>query len=88
MIVTARPSQDAHKQLEWAQATGADAGFNASSSLIPGDVEIIIARVARELGTDLQAMGACACSPLRSLLLGSKTLDLLRSSGIPTLLLR
>ena len=33
-------------------------------------------------------MGAYAHSPLRSLLFGSKTSDLLRSAKIPTLLLR
>jgi nucleotide-binding universal stress UspA family protein len=33
-------------------------------------------------------MGAYSHSPLRSLLFGSKTSDLLRSSKIPTLLLR
>jgi nucleotide-binding universal stress UspA family protein len=33
-------------------------------------------------------MGAYAHSPLRSLLFGSKTSDLLRAAKIPTLLLR
>ena len=39
-------------------------------------------------GIDLLIMGAFGHSPLRSLFFGSKTADLLRSSGIPTLLLR
>ena len=39
-------------------------------------------------GIDMLLMGAYAHSPLRSLLFGSKTTDLLRAATIPTLLLR
>ena len=37
---------------------------------------------------DMLIMGAYSHSPLRSLVLGSKTTDLLRSAKIPALLLR
>lgn len=57
-------------------------------SLIPGDAERIIASAVREQAIDMLIIGAYAHSPLRSLLFGSKTSDLLRSSKIPTLLLR
>jgi hypothetical protein len=39
-------------------------------------------------GIDMLLMGAYGHSPLRSLLFGSKTDDLLRSAKVPTLLLR
>jgi len=42
----------------------------------------------QEKAIDMLLMGAFGHSPLRSLLLGSKTTELLRSSHIPTLLLR
>ncbi len=42
----------------------------------------------QEQGIDMLIMGAYSHSPLRSLLFGSKTSDLLRSAKIPTLLLR
>jgi nucleotide-binding universal stress UspA family protein len=48
----------------------------------------VIAQNVRERRIDLLIMGAYSHSPLRTLLFGSKTSDLLRSSTIPTLLLR
>jgi len=56
--------------------------------LIPGDAESVVATTVREQSIDLLIMGAYSHSPLRSLLFGSKTTDLLRSATIPTLLLR
>lgn len=79
---------DAEKQLEWARSTLADAGFEATASLVPGDAERVIARTVQELDIDILIMGAYAHSSLRGLLFGSKTRDLLRSSKVPTLLLR
>ena len=55
---------------------------------VPGDAEQIIAHAVRKQDIDVLIMGAYTHSPLRSLFLGSKTSDLLRSSKIPTLLLR
>ncbi len=59
-----------------------------TASLIPGDAESVIAKAVQEQGIDMLIMGAYSHSPLRSLLFGSKTSDLLRSAKIPTLLLR
>ena len=56
--------------------------------LIPGDAESIIAKTVKEQSIDMLIMGAFGHSPLRTLMFGSKTADLLRSSTIPTLLLR
>lgn len=81
-------SRDAPKPLEWAKATLEAAGFDVTASLTPGDPESIIAKAVRDQSIDLLIMGAYSHSPLRSLLFGSKTADLLRSSAIPTLLLR
>jgi nucleotide-binding universal stress UspA family protein len=64
------------------------AGFEVTTALIPGDAERVIARHVREQDIDMLLMGAYGHSPLRSLLFGSKTSDLLRSAKIPTLLLR
>lgn len=47
-----------------------------------------VERVVRAQDIDMLIMGAYAHSPLRSLLFGSKTSDVLRSAKIPTLLLR
>ena len=48
----------------------------------------VIAKAIWEQGIDLLILGAYSHSPLRSLLCGSKTSDLLRSAKVPTLLLR
>lgn len=88
LLMSGKESQDAPKQLEWAKATLEAAGFEAPATLVPGDAESIIAGTVREQDIDLLIMGAYAHSPLRSLLFGSKTSDVLRSATIPTLLLR
>jgi len=88
LLMSGKESADARKQLDWARRTLEEAGFEAPASLVPGDAESVIARTVKEQNIDLLIMGAYAHSPLRTLLLGSKTSDLLRSATIPTLLLR
>lgn len=88
LLMSGKESQDAPKQLEWAQQTLQAAGFDVTAALTPGDAERIIAETIREQSIDMLIMGAYSRSPLRSLLFGSKTSDLLRSAKIPTLLLR
>lgn len=88
LLMSGKESQDAPKQLDWAKTTLVAAGFDATTALMPGDAENVIARTVREQEIDILIMGAYAHSPLRSLFIGSKTSDLLRSASIPTLLLR
>jgi nucleotide-binding universal stress UspA family protein len=88
LLMSGKERQDAPRQLDWAKITLEAAGFDIAASLIPGDAETIIARTVKDQSIDMLIMGAFGHSPLRSLLFGSKTADLLRSSTIPTLLLR
>lgn len=88
LLMSGKASQDAPKQLDWARQTLEAAGFEAPAALVPGDAEHVIARTVKDQGIDLLIMGAYAHSPLRSLLFGSRTTDLLRAAAIPTLLLR
>lgn len=88
LLMSGRKHPNAAKQLEWARGTLEAAGFDAPAMLIPGDAEHIIARTIQDQGIDVLIMGAYGHSLLRSLIFGSKTTDLLRSSRIPTLLLR
>lgn len=88
LLMSGKESREAGKQLEWATTTLTTAGVAAAASLIPGDAESVIAKTVHEQSIDLLIMGAYSHSPLRSLLFGSKTTDLLRSASIPTLLLR
>lgn len=88
VLMSGKATRDGAKQLDWARTTLEKAGFEASAALVPGDAERIIAGAVREQEIDLLIMGAYSHSPLRTLLFGSKTSDLLRSARIPTLLLR
>lgn len=86
--MSGKATKEGAKQLEWAKATLEEAGFEAPADLVPGDAERVIAQAVREREIDLLIMGAYGHSPIRTLLFGSKTSDLLRSARIPTLLLR
>ncbi|WP_447965836.1 universal stress protein [Nitrospira sp. Ecomares 2.1] len=88
LLMSGKESQSASKQLEWAKTTLEAASFDVSPSLTPGDAERVIAKAVHEQGIDMLIMGAYSHSPLRSLVFGSKTSDLLRSAKVPTLLLR
>jgi len=88
LLMSGKERQDAAKQLEWAKTTLEAAAFEVVASLIPGDAEIVIAKTIQEQAIDMLIMGAYSHSPLRTLLFGSKTADLLRFTKLPTLLLR
>lgn len=88
LLMSGEPRKDGPRQLEWAKTTLEEGGLEVEAALIPGDAESIIARSIQEQAIDLLIMGAYSHSPLRSLMFGSKTSDLLRSARIPTLLLR
>ena len=88
LLMSGKAKKDARRQLDWAGTTLEAAGFAVTSDLTPGDAETVIANTVKAQSIDLLIMGAFGHSPLRSLLFGSKTADLLRSSRIPTLLLR
>lgn len=88
LLMSGKPRQDAASKLEWARARLVQAGLDVSTALIEGDAETVIASQVRARSIDLLVMGAYSHSPLRSLLFGSKTTELLRAAIIPTLLLR
>lgn len=88
IVMAGKDSADAPKQVAWAKDTLTAAGFEVVADILSGDPEAVIAREIRARDIDMLLMGAYAHSPLRALLFGSKTTDLLRVATIPTLLLR
>lgn len=88
VLMAGKAQAQGPKQVAWAEQTLQAAGFEVSSEITPGDPETVIARAVKARGFDLLVMGAYSHSPLRSLLLGSRTSDLLRSARVATLLLR
>jgi len=88
LFMSGKAGSDSERKLEAAREKLAAAGLDVEAELQPGDAETVIAAKVREREIDMLIMGAFGHSVLRSLLFGSKTADLLRSSTIPTLLLR
>lgn len=88
LLMAGKAQAQAPKQLDEARDVLASVGFDVSTDIQPGDPETVIAEAVHSRQCDLLVMGAYSHSPLRSLLMGSKTTDLLRSAAVPTLLLR
>ena len=88
VVMAGNMQGEADKLLAWAKDRLVAAGFQVTTSFISGDPEIVIARVIKEDSIDLLVMGAYSHSPIRALLFGSKTNELLRSASVPTLLVR
>lgn len=88
LLMSGKASAEAARQLDWARKLLEAANFDAPAALVPGDAERIIASTIKAQDIDMLIMGAYSHSPLRSLLFGSKTSDLLRAATIPTMLLR
>jgi nucleotide-binding universal stress UspA family protein len=88
VVMAGNMQGEADKLLAWAKDRLVAAGFQVTTSFISGDPEIVIARVIKEDAIDLLVMGAYSHSPIRALLFGSKTNELLRSASVPTLLVR
>lgn len=88
LLMSGKAGGDSGKKLAWAREKLEAADYEVEAALIPGDAETVIANTAKDRDIDLLIMGAFGHSPLRSLVFGSKTADLLRSSTMPTLLLR
>lgn len=88
LLMSGKASSEDRKKLDRAAERLVQAGRDVSAEFLPGDAETVISSTAQARDIDLLIMGAFGHSPLRSLVFGSKTADLLRSSKIPTLLLR
>ncbi|APR04292.1 universal stress protein [Thauera chlorobenzoica] len=88
ILMSGKESADGPKQLALARDTLTAAGFEVVADILPGDPEAVIAREVKARSIDMLLMGAYAHSPLRALVFGSRTTDLLRAATIPTLLMR
>ena len=88
MAGEARP-EAARRELARAETwLSRDEHTNVETRFVPGDPGKVITRAVRDEGIGLMVMGAYPYSPLRSLLAGSRTEELLCASDGPVLLLR
>jgi len=88
LLMAGKERPDSDRKLKAAHERLETSGFEVTSQFIAGDPEAVIALYIAENDIDMLIMGAYTHSPLRSLVFGSKTTDLLRSAKVPTLLLR
>ena len=88
LLMVGKDGTEASKQLRAAQAALMASGIDTSVAQVTGDPETAVARCIDEQQIGMLLMGAWTHSPLRSLFMGSRTSELLRSARVPTLLLR
>ncbi|GAA6141678.1 universal stress protein [Hydrogenophaga sp. 5NK40-0174] len=88
IILSGKPDAKSHLQVDWAVKVFADAGYEASGEVRPGDPEDVVIKALSPEGNDLLVMGAYSHSPLRSWLFGSKTSGLLKAAPVSALLMR
>jgi len=80
--------EDAIAHLKVAEMQAQAAGFSPICQVIPGNPEQVIANYVESYAINLLLMGAYGHSRIRHLVIGSTTIQLLRSSHIPVLLFR
>lgn len=88
LLMSGKADSEGPKKIEWARKTLSEAGFDVEAEIALGDAETVIHRSIKERNIDLLLMGAFNHSPLKSLIFGSRTTEILRSATVPTLLLR
>lgn len=88
LVMVGEVSRKAAPALEWAHARLGEAGLRVQKRHVAGDPETVIARMIQDDSIDLLTMGAYSHSPIRALLFGSRTNELLRAARVPTLLVR
>ncbi|OWY17135.1 universal stress protein UspA [Thioclava sp. JM3] len=88
-IVTVGSATDAAKKgLEDAKAVLSGAGLDAEKSILPGQPEEALGKLIDEANLDHLVMGTSGHSRLRSLFVGSTSLEMIRTCKVPILLVR
>lgn len=88
-IVTVGAASDAtSRSLHDARARLSAAGLDAETSILPGQPEEALEKLVDEAGIDHLVMGASGHSRLRTLFVGSTSLEMIRTCKVPILLVR
>lgn len=87
VTVSDKPGSAAESQA-WAKNTLSAAGFEVTIATVEGEPETALLNYLTTHGIDMLVMGAWGHSRIRSMLVGSTTTTLLRTSPVPLLLLR
>lgn len=88
LVMVGSDTVEARAKLDQARQTLEEAGFEAPTVMLEGEVESVLSQYQRDNGIDLMIMGAYGHSRIRQFLIGSTTTTMLRKSAVPLLLLR
>lgn len=88
LLMSGNNRVDGQRQMDWAVQVLKNAGMTATSEFASGSPQDAVAHVIQAQSFNFLVMGAYSHSPLRSLFVGSKTSEMLKSSKVATLLLR
>lgn len=88
ILMAGKDSPELHAQLDWAQNTLKQAGFDTEAEIRNGDVAKALEHYQQEHDIGLLIMGAYGHSRIREFLVGSITTQILVHTRIPVLVLR
>ncbi|WP_176730381.1 universal stress protein [Devosia insulae] len=86
LLHVGEPSENVRQALHQAATKLTEAGFEVGCRTEPGDAELVVPQRVVLDGADLLVINAFGSSRLRSMLLGSRTSELLRACQVPVLL--
>lgn len=88
LVMVGADTDTQREQLNWAQTTLTNAGFEAPGAIVAGDPEKVLASYQEQHQIDLLVMGAYGHSRIRQLILGSTTTAMIRKTRISLMVLR
>ena len=88
LLMSATNNAQGQSQMDWAVQLLKNAGMAATSEFASSGPQDAVVHAIRTKGFNFLVMGAYSHSPLRSLFVGSKTSEMLKTSKVATLLLR
>lgn len=88
LVAVTKPGSETAVAVKSAEVTLKGAGLEATSDVVEGRVEDVIATQVRDLESQLLVMGAYGHSRIRHLVIGSTTTELIRTCQIPVLVIR
>jgi len=83
ILTVGQPTPKLRDALKSAAETIRGAGFDVTEHLEAGETEAVIARMVGETGADMLVLGKSGHTRLRSLFIGSTTMELMRSCKVP-----
>ena len=88
LVAVTKPGSETAVAVKSAEVTFKGAGLEATSDVVEGRVEDVIATQVRDLESQLLVMGAYGHSRIRHLVIGSTTTELIRTCQVPVLVIR